>query len=72
MNAKLGPEDGYRPIIGRESLHNTYQTIMKQDSWTLQSAEILLSVPTHFPRGDIHKQTWLSPDGRTYNQIYHT
>jgi len=70
MNAKLGHEEGYRQTIGRENLHS-----MSKDNGTrfvkfTASRDIIIS-SIYFPRKDIHKQTWVSPDGKTSNQIDH-
>ena len=69
-NAKVGHERQYRRVIGCHSLHE-----ISNDNGNrlidFASEKNLVIKSTHFPRKDIHKQTWISPDGRTLNQIDH-
>ncbi|XP_076038139.1 uncharacterized protein LOC143023495 [Oratosquilla oratoria] len=70
VNTKVGRSKVWRGTIGRHSLHN-----MSNDNgerlvhWA--AAENLVVADTLFPRKDINKMTWKSPDGRTFNQIDH-
>jgi len=54
INAKLGHEEGYRPTIGRKSLHS-----MSNDNGTrflnFAAARDIIISSTYFPRKDIHK-----------------
>ena len=70
LNAKVGRERIFKPIIGIESLH--------QDSndngvriVNFASHKILVVKSTMFPHQNIHKYTWTSPNGQTHNQIDH-
>lgn len=70
FNAKLGREEAWRPHLGRESLHEE----CNENGTRLASfavANNLFAKSTMFPHRDVHKQTWRSPDGRTYNKIDH-
>jgi hypothetical protein len=68
FNAKVGREDIFKPIIGNESLHearnnNGFRVV------NFATSKNLIVKSTTFPRYDIHKHTWTSPDGVTHNQI---
>ena len=70
FNAKVGRENIFKPTIGQESLH--------QDSndngvrlVNFATSKNLVVKSTMFPRRNIHKHTWTSPDGNTHNQIDH-
>jgi len=70
MNAKIGRENVFRPTIGKESPH-----IVSNDNGTrfinfAMSRDIIIS-STYFQRKDSYKQTWVSPDATTKNQIDH-
>ncbi|XP_076045216.1 uncharacterized protein LOC143027672 [Oratosquilla oratoria] len=71
MNAKVGKEmDTFGPAIGKESLHqNCNDNGIRLASLALMNNMIIGG--TVFPHKDIHKQTWISPDDRTSNQIDH-
>ena len=70
MNAKVGKEQEFMGTIGRHSLHNTTnENGMLLIDFAASKNMIISS--TCFPHRDIHKATWLSPDGRTANQIDH-
>ena len=70
FNAKLGREVYYRRTIGKHSLHET-----SNDNGTrlidFAASRNIVASSTYFERKDIHKATWVSPDGRTKNQIDH-
>ena len=57
-------------MIGKESLHE-----VSNDNGVriinLSTSRNLLVKSTMFPRPNIRKSTWVSPDGRTRNQIDH-
>lgn len=65
FNAKIGKEPNLNPTIGKHSLHNT-----SNDNGQRLSYNMLIKY-TMFPHKDIHKQTWVSNDHITQNQIDH-
>lgn len=60
----------YRPTIGPDSLHG-----ISNDNGTrlihFATSQDLTISSTYFPRKDIHKYTWVSPNGRVHNRIDH-
>ncbi|XP_058126780.1 craniofacial development protein 2-like [Anopheles ziemanni] len=70
FNAKVGRESMYRQYIGTHSLHEHSN---ENGSRLVQfaAASNLVIGSTKFARRDIHKITWVSPDGATSNQIDH-
>jgi hypothetical protein len=70
FNVKLRREDIFKPIIGNESLHEaSNDNGIRVVNFATSKSLIIKS--TTFPHRDIHKYTWTSPDGVTYNQIGH-
>lgn len=70
FNAKVGKEEAFRPVIGSHSLHEDCNDngIRLVD---MAAANNLLIKSTMFEHKRIHKQTWISNDGVTRNQIDH-
>jgi hypothetical protein len=70
FNAKVGREDIFKPIIGNENLHEASNDDgVRVVNFAISKNSIVKS--TTFPRRDIHKHTWASPDGVTHKQIDH-
>jgi hypothetical protein len=70
FNAKVGREDIFKSTIGNESLHeNSNDNGVRVVNFA--TSKNLTVKSTMFPRRNIHKVTWMSPDGRTHNQIDH-
>jgi len=70
LNTKIRKEVECEPTIGKESLHNEFNHNGKRIVDFATSKHMIIS-STYFPHRNIHKQTWISPDGRTANQIDH-
>jgi endonuclease/exonuclease/phosphatase family metal-dependent hydrolase len=70
FNAKVGREDILKPTIGNKSSHE-----IRNDSGVrivnFATSINLVVKSTMFPDHSIHKYTWTSIDGQTYNQIDH-
>jgi len=70
FNAKIGREECHKSTIGNYSLHSsTNDNGTKLIDFALGKGLVVKS--TMFQRKDIHKYTWISPNGRHKNQIDH-
>ena len=70
LNAKVGRENNFKPTIGQESLHqHSNDNGVRLLNFATSKNQVVKS--TMFPRRNIHKYTWTSPDGKTHNQIDH-
>ncbi|KAJ9589104.1 hypothetical protein L9F63_017608 [Diploptera punctata] len=70
LNTQIGKEGMYKPTIGTNSLH----TVSNDNGIRLinfASSRSMVIASTVFLHKDIHKRTWKSPDGKTFNQIDH-
>jgi hypothetical protein len=70
FNAKVGREDIFKPALGNVRLHEISNAngIRVVNYATFKTLTVKSRM---FPHHNIHKFTWTSPDGKTYNQIYH-
>jgi hypothetical protein len=70
FKAKVGREDIFKPTIGNESLYE-----ISNDNGirvvNFATSKNLRVKSTMFPHRNIHKYTWMFPDGKTHNQIDH-
>jgi hypothetical protein len=69
FNVKVGREDIFKPIIGNESLHEASNNNGVRVRHFATSKNLIVKSTT-FPRRNIHKHTWTSPDAVTHNKIY--
>ncbi|XP_072375240.1 uncharacterized protein [Diabrotica undecimpunctata] len=69
MNAQIGKEICYQDYIGKHSLHD----VTNDNGLRLISiaSKDLIVGSTCFNHKNIHKATWISPNGHTTNQIDH-
>jgi exonuclease III len=66
LNAKIGQEDLYRPIIEKYSLHTlSNDNGIRLINFACSKNKVVAS--TLFNHKDIHKMTRISPDGQTFN-----
>jgi hypothetical protein len=72
FKAKVRREDIFKPTIWNESLHEITSSndkgvrlVNSATSKNLRAKSMM------FPRRNIHKYTWTSPDGKTHSQIDH-
>jgi exonuclease III len=70
FNAKIGKDVMYRPAIGTHSRHETNNENGQRIVDFTSGKNICIS-SMYFPHKNIHKETWISPDGGTQNQIDH-
>jgi hypothetical protein len=68
FNAKVGKEDIFKPTTGNESLHKISNGVRLVNFATSKNLRVKSMM---FPHRNIHKCTWVSPDGKTHNQIDH-
>jgi endonuclease/exonuclease/phosphatase family metal-dependent hydrolase len=70
FNAKVGREGIFRPTIGNHSLHKIGNDngVRKVNFATSKN---LIVKSTMFPHPNIHKFTWIYPDGKAHNHIDH-
>jgi hypothetical protein len=68
FKAKVGRKDILKPTVGNGSLH-----VISNDNGVVNFAtsKNLTVKSTMFPHRNIHKFIWISPDGKTHNQIDH-
>jgi hypothetical protein len=70
FNAKVGREEGFKPVMGNQSLHD-----VSNDNGlrliTFATSVGMVVGSTMFPHKQIHKATRKSPDRSTQNQIDH-
>jgi hypothetical protein len=70
FDAKIGKEDTFISAVGQYSLHQTFNDNgCKAADFALNQNLNISS--THFIHKNLHKSTWISPDGKTCNQIDH-
>ena len=70
MNAKVGDDnEGYERVMGRHGLGKCNENGERLRE--MCDLNELVITGTRFPHKDIHKATWVSPVGRTRNQIDH-
>jgi hypothetical protein len=70
FNIKVGREDIFKPAIKNESLHEISNANGDRVVKFATSKNPIVKI-TLFPHHNIDKYTWTSPDGKTYNNIYH-
>jgi exonuclease III len=71
FNAIVGREDTFKPTIGNESLHQDSNYNGRRLA-NFATSKNLVVKSMIFPHRNIHKYTWICPDGKTHNQIDHT
>jgi hypothetical protein len=68
FNTKVGMEDISKPTIGNESLHEISNDNGVREV-NFATSKNLNARSKMFPRQNIYKFTWTSPEGKTHNQI---
>jgi exonuclease III len=68
FNAKVARKDIFKPTTGNEGLHkiSNDNRVRLVNFATYKNFRVK---STMFPHRGIHKYTWMSPDGKTHNQI---
>jgi hypothetical protein len=70
LNAKIGREEIYQSVAGKESLHE----FCNNNEWRLTDFATMGNMKVmskYLQWKHIHKETWVSPDGTTKNKIDH-
>jgi hypothetical protein len=69
FNAKIGREGIFKSTIG--SVYTKLVMIMELRVVNFATSKNLIVKSAMFPHRNIHKFIWISPDGKTHNQIDH-
>jgi hypothetical protein len=70
FNAKVGREGIFKLTIRNEHLHEiSNNNGVREVNFAISKNLTVKSMK--FPHCNIHKYTWMSPDGKTHNQIDH-
>jgi hypothetical protein len=67
LNVQVGKEEDFQATIGLHSLYNTSNDNGQQLIDFATSKNMVIN-PTSFSHKEIHKHTWVSPDGLMFNQ----
>jgi hypothetical protein len=70
LNTQDGEEEAFQNTTGLHSLHDTSNDNGQWLTDFATSKNMVIS-STSFPRKEIHKHTWVSPDGLLFNQNDH-
>jgi len=70
LNAKIGKEQIFKHTIGEQNLHEISNDNGNKLISFAMSKNMTIS-SSYFPHKEMHKQTWVSPDGHTKNQTDH-
>ena len=70
INAKVGRKNIFKPIIGNESLHQDSNDNGVRIVNVATSYKLVVK-STMFLHQNIHKYTWIYPDGKTHKQVDH-
>jgi hypothetical protein len=68
--SKIGKEDIFKPTIGNENLHEISNDNRVRVVKFATSKNLTVKSTTS-PHRNIHKFTWISPDGKTHKKIDH-
>ncbi|XP_063912017.1 golgin subfamily A member 6-like protein 22 [Zophobas morio] len=71
LNAKIGQEKLFRPTIGKYSKHEVTNNNGQMLIDFAREKDMIIKSTYLLPKKEIHKGTWIAPDGKTVNQIDH-
>ena len=67
-NSKIGIEEVFKPVTGNWGLQETSNANENRSVYFATNNNIITK-STYFLHGNVHMETWQSPDGRNNNEI---